>query len=165
MAESFLKGQKTLWAKEKLLVTSNFSFFHSVFKRRILQTSKNKDLKTGGRWFRGLMIVIATGFIPPSSISIVVIWERSQWLGKNIERSTGFFLCFFFFSKSRKHGWVHWLLRHNWNNVENIVTHHAINQSVNQVRWRKVFVYISWRNPRRGDTFRICINRFPNDRF
>ena len=28
-----LKWQKTLWEKEKLLVTSNFSFSHSVFKR------------------------------------------------------------------------------------------------------------------------------------
>ena len=54
------------------------------------------DLRTGGRWFdpwlrqysfRGLMIVIATGFIPLSPLSIVstnVIWESSQWLGKNV---------------------------------------------------------------------------------
>ena len=32
---------KTLWEKEKLLVTSNFSFSHSVFKRPVLQTRKN----------------------------------------------------------------------------------------------------------------------------
>ena len=32
MAESYPKGLKTLWEKEKLLVTSNFSFSHSVFK-------------------------------------------------------------------------------------------------------------------------------------
>ena len=43
---------------------------------------------------RGLMIFIATGFIPlsPLSLSIVstmVIWESSQWLGKNIVQSTG----------------------------------------------------------------------------
>ena len=30
MTESYLNGQKTLWEKEKLLVTSNFSFSHSV---------------------------------------------------------------------------------------------------------------------------------------
>ena len=30
--------------KEELLVTSNFSFSHSVFKRLVLQTSKNKGL-------------------------------------------------------------------------------------------------------------------------
>ena len=51
------------------------------------------DLRTGGRWFdpglgqypfRGLMIVIATGFIPLSPLSVVltmVIWESSQWFG------------------------------------------------------------------------------------
>ena len=42
--------------------------------------------------FQGLMIVIATGFIPLSPLSIVLIlimWKSSQWLGKNIVRSTG----------------------------------------------------------------------------
>ena len=59
------------------------------------------DLRTGGCWFdpwlsqysfRGLMIVIATGFIPLSQQSVVstmVKWESSQWLGKNIVQSTG----------------------------------------------------------------------------
>ena len=44
MAESSPNGQKTLWEKEKLLVTSNFSFTHSVFKRLVLQTCKNQGL-------------------------------------------------------------------------------------------------------------------------
>ena len=44
MSESFLKGKKTLWVKEKLLVTSNFSFSHSVFKRHVLQASKKQGL-------------------------------------------------------------------------------------------------------------------------
>ena len=35
---------KTLQEKEKLLVTSNFSFSHSVFKRFVLQTLKNQAL-------------------------------------------------------------------------------------------------------------------------
>ena len=35
---------ETLWEKEKLLVTSNFSFSHCVFKRLVLQTSKNQGL-------------------------------------------------------------------------------------------------------------------------
>ena len=30
----------TVGKKEKLLVTSNFSFFHGVFKRRLMQTRK-----------------------------------------------------------------------------------------------------------------------------
>ena len=38
MAENSQKEQKTSWEKEKLLVTSNFSFSRSVFKRLVLQT-------------------------------------------------------------------------------------------------------------------------------
>ena len=43
-AERSLKGWKTLWEKEKLLLTSNFSFSHGVFKRLVLQIHKNKGL-------------------------------------------------------------------------------------------------------------------------
>ena len=35
-------NRKTLWEKEKLLVTSKFSFSHSVFKRLVLQTRKTQ---------------------------------------------------------------------------------------------------------------------------
>ena len=50
-----------------------------------------QSVRTGGRWFnprlgqysfQGLMIVIATGFIPLSPLSVVitvVMWESSQW--------------------------------------------------------------------------------------
>ena len=44
MAESSQNGQKTLWEKEKSLITSNFSFSHSVLKRLVLQTRKNQGL-------------------------------------------------------------------------------------------------------------------------
>ena len=44
MAESSPKGYKTLWEKEKLLVTSNFSVSHGVFKKLVLQTRKNQGL-------------------------------------------------------------------------------------------------------------------------
>ena len=33
-----------LWEKEKLLVKSNFSFSHNIFKRLVLQTHKNQGL-------------------------------------------------------------------------------------------------------------------------
>ena len=39
----FQTGRKH-WEKEKLLVTSNFSFFHSVFNRLLLQTLNNQGL-------------------------------------------------------------------------------------------------------------------------
>ena len=42
MAESTPNRWKTLWEKEKLLVTSNFSFSHNVFKRHVLQTRKTR---------------------------------------------------------------------------------------------------------------------------
>ena len=48
MGESPPKGLKTQWEKEKLLVTSNFSFSHSVFKILILQTRENPGLF--GKW-------------------------------------------------------------------------------------------------------------------
>ena len=44
MAESSPNKKKTLWEKEKLLVTSNFSFSHNVFKRLALLTCKNQGL-------------------------------------------------------------------------------------------------------------------------
>ena len=44
MAENSQKGKKTLRGKEKLLITSNFSFSHSVFKRTEFQTRKWKGL-------------------------------------------------------------------------------------------------------------------------
>ena len=43
-AEGLPKGYKTLWEKEKLLVTSIFLFSLSVFKRLVLQTRKNRGL-------------------------------------------------------------------------------------------------------------------------
>ena len=44
MAESMPNGLKTLWEKDKLLVMSNLSFSHHVFKRLVLQTCKKKGL-------------------------------------------------------------------------------------------------------------------------
>ena len=48
MAESYPNGQKTLWKKEKLLVTSNFSFSHCVFKRLVSQGPQKVSLCGNG---------------------------------------------------------------------------------------------------------------------
>ena len=60
-----------------------------------------ENLRTRGRLFeppvgqysfRGLKIVIATGFTPVSPVFLLlamVMWESNQWRGKNIVRSTG----------------------------------------------------------------------------
>ena len=44
MEESSLNRLKTLWEKEKMLDTTNFSFSHSVFKRLVQQTRKNRSV-------------------------------------------------------------------------------------------------------------------------
>ena len=44
MAKSSPNRKKTKWEKEKLLVTSNFSFSHFVFKRLVLQTRNKQGL-------------------------------------------------------------------------------------------------------------------------
>ena len=46
---SYLIDQKTLWEKEKLLVTSNFFFAHNVFKSCQLLMHQNEYL-----WSKGL---------------------------------------------------------------------------------------------------------------
>ena len=60
MAESCPEGLKTLWEKEKLLVTSNFTFSLSVFKRLILLTRKKKGLF--GKGLNGISWVSLTNF-------------------------------------------------------------------------------------------------------
>ena len=44
MEDSFPNRRETLSEKEKLLVTSNFSFSNRVFKRLVLQTRENQGL-------------------------------------------------------------------------------------------------------------------------
>ena len=48
MAESYLNGLKTLWENGKLLITSNFSFSHSVFKRLVSQGRQKVSLSGNG---------------------------------------------------------------------------------------------------------------------
>ena len=78
-------------------------FISSLDKYKILTEPHSlvADFRIEGRWFepwlcqysfRGLMVVIATGFIPLSLLSVVstiVMWESSQWLVKNTVPSTG----------------------------------------------------------------------------
>ena len=53
MTKFFKKGRKQR-EKEKLLITSNFSFSHSVFKSLVLQTRKNRGLSGKGLiWCKG----------------------------------------------------------------------------------------------------------------
>ena len=78
-----------------------FSFSGSLPSPIPQSVALGLENRPGGRWFdpqlgqysfRGLMIVIVTGFIPLSALSIVltvVMWESSQRLEQNIVWSTG----------------------------------------------------------------------------
>ena len=61
---------KTLWEKEKLLVTSNFSFSHNVFKSCLLLMRQNEYL-----WIKGLkkLFVICNGYNLHSEINVINI--------------------------------------------------------------------------------------------
>ena len=48
MVESYQKRVENTVEKEKLLIMSNFSVSHGVFKRLVLQTSKNQGLSGKG---------------------------------------------------------------------------------------------------------------------
>ena len=68
--ESFPNGWKTLWEKEKLLITSNFSFSHSVFKRLVLQTRKNQGLFGKGLRLREM---------PGRKLLLLFVWQGSKF--------------------------------------------------------------------------------------
>ena len=57
LVKSSSKEYKTLWEKEKLLVMNNFSFSLSVFKKPVLQTSKNQGLFGKGVTLYWLVLV------------------------------------------------------------------------------------------------------------
>ena len=65
MAECSVNGLKTLCVKEKLPVTINFSFSHSVFKRLVLQTRENQGLFA--KWLNFKM------YIPMTNKNYIVI--------------------------------------------------------------------------------------------
>ena len=53
--DSYLIELKTLWEKEKLLVTSNFSFSHNVFKSCLLLMCQNEYLWSNGLYYSCLV--------------------------------------------------------------------------------------------------------------
>ena len=76
MAESSPNGLKTVREKEKLLVTSNFSFSHSVFKRLVLQTRKNKGLF-------GKQLIATFQFSSAASLNFE--WSQNGVLGNGLK--------------------------------------------------------------------------------
>ena len=70
-------GRKHCGKKEKLLIMSNFSFSHSVFKRLLLQTRTNQGL-----FGKGLKAQCLGGGIRPcaSSNSVRFHWQLSSYM-------------------------------------------------------------------------------------
>ena len=80
--------KKTLREKEKLLVTSNFSFSHRVFKRVLLQTRKNQGLFGKGL---NLYQITKNNAIPLLQVKNIV--ENGENAGYQFkERQIGVFL-------------------------------------------------------------------------
>ena len=73
MAESSHKGWQTQWQKEKLLITSNFSFSQSVFKRLVQHIRKNQGL-----FWKGLTRGNILGFL---SERMEIIVEKGENAG------------------------------------------------------------------------------------
>ena len=65
MVEVLQEGRKYCGEKEKLLVMSNVSFSHSVFKRLLLKTRKNKGL-----FGKGLTLSQTSPFIYVSAVQV-----------------------------------------------------------------------------------------------
>ena len=98
LAKSSLKGEKTLWEKKKLLVTSNFFFSHSVFKSLVLQTRKNQGLF--GKRLNVFLTndVACLHFIssPSSGIFLPTCSRASSktlWHNKNLLMTSNFSTC------------------------------------------------------------------------
>ena len=80
MAESSRKGEKTLWKKEKLLITSNFSFSRSVFKTLVRQTRKNLGLF--GKGLKHLQTIMSEALkcLNLHSTEWKTLWEKEKML-------------------------------------------------------------------------------------
>ena len=57
MAERSPNRQKTLWEKDKLLITSNSSFSCTAFERLVLKTCKKQGLFGNGLAGKALLIL------------------------------------------------------------------------------------------------------------
>ena len=90
-------GRKHCWKKEKLLVTSNFSFYHSVFERLVSQRSQKVSLCGNGlkwgmcskelRQTLGLFYIegICRGQLCKSDQNEVCHWYCRKHCGKRIK--------------------------------------------------------------------------------
>ena len=77
MEDSSTNGLKTLWEKEKLLVTSNFSFSHSVFKRLVLEKGLRENIIIS---MMSITLIIPKGNIIKKKIYIYIMITCDIWI-------------------------------------------------------------------------------------
>ena len=135
MTETSLNRQKTLWEKEKLLVTRNFSFSHSVFKRLVLQTCKNQSL-----FGKGLTVLQTTKILGQSKMEVstddkINVSEKLKFLSERVEtlweKGKIFPRCFQRASFLGLSG----LLSNELNNTFHLSSAKNMNVDDNEIRW------------------------------
>ena len=95
MAECFLNGLKTVCEKEKLLVMSNFSFSHTVFKRLVLQTHENQGLLGKGLIIhvssidRGTISLLYAYLFLFSFLESILLLQSNVTASENLELNLG----------------------------------------------------------------------------
>ena len=80
IAESYPNGLKILWEKEKLIVTSNFSFSHSVFNRLVSQGRQKVSLCGNGLTVKVIAAVsdahVSPGFLTPVTLLTQLFFSK-----------------------------------------------------------------------------------------
>ena len=86
----FSKWEKTMWEMEKLLVTRNLSFCHSVFKSFLIQRRKNQGLF--GKGLSSLQAIILFPQCFQKTYSL--LWSRKNLglFGKGLTKQQNFIL-------------------------------------------------------------------------
>ena len=106
MAESYPNGYKTLWEKEKLLITSNFSFSLSVFKRLVSQGRQKVSLCGNGLITAySDCIFFSTDILDNSKMAIVLILCLSPLWHDTFELSRFYCLVKFTY-KDQQSDWL-----------------------------------------------------------
>ena len=109
MAESSQNGKKTLREKEKLLITSNFSFSNSVFKRPFLQTRENQGLF--GKGLSNSYVTFPNPRLSNSSGSFFLDPEKKKTLRKQCWKGRKYWIPGFLFTRHSSEHVYHFILK------------------------------------------------------
>ena len=80
---SKIRTNKTVWEKEKLLVTSNFSFSHNVFKICLVLMCQNEYLWSKGLNITGINLTVYLNSFTRQSLALMaptkMAFEKKIW--------------------------------------------------------------------------------------